>query len=196
MSIYDPTIPNPSESPKDSAPEIQSNFEAYAAIFSRTVGGVVYNHIAFNDSHQGKHAVVMFENQTADPGVTLDQTILYNKDASSAASTEPQLFAQIPQFLPTDVDTNTAPNIGMQLTYQQVNTAGPQYQSFLVGGYLIYFGTQAFLAGNTTVTLSPTPTEILNVQISFAQPVVTQPDKFTISLILPLTLSYMVIAKA
>ncbi len=65
----------------------------------------------------------------------------------------------IPQFL-----TRDKPNIPMQLTFNFVNIAGPQYQSFLAGGYIIYFGS---VAGATTVssqvTLVPTPSKILCV---------------------------------
>lgn len=180
---YDPSQPRVSDSPAVSAPFIQTNFAEYAAIFSRLVAGVIYNHMPFNAQHQGKHAAVLLENQSADPGVTQDLTILYNKNATSAVSTEPQLFAQIPKFLPTPQDTDPGPNIGMQLTYNNVDTAGPQYHSFLIGGYLIYIGEILPVVGNVTVTLVPTPSEILTVQQMLGSTVpvtVTQPNKFTI----------------
>lgn len=195
---YDPTIPRVTDSPLLSAPEIQPNFQQYAAIFSRIAGGVTYNHIGLNLQHQGKHGAVIFEKQTADPGVTQDLTVLYNKNATSAASTEPQLFAQIPQFLPTAQDTNPGPNAGMQLTYNKVNIAGPQYQSFLIGGYLLYMGTVgAGVLGDVIVTLVPKPSEILMVQQgtgSTLPVLVTQPDKFTING--QFITNFMVIARA
>jgi hypothetical protein len=175
---YDPTIPKVTASPSVSAPKIEVNFSSYAAIFSRTVGAV-YNHIAFNQQNQGKHAVVLMEKQTADPGVTQDLSVLFNKDASSALGIQPQLFAQIPKFLPTADDTRTATNSPMQITYNTANTAGPIYQSFSIGGYIIYFGSTDT---GLLVTLVPTPAEILMVQgQSTAVPIFvtgTQPDKF------------------
>lgn len=136
------------------------------------------------------------ERQASDPGVTQDLTVLYNKNAKSKLSTEPQLFVQIPKFLPTAQDTSKAPNSGMQITYNAVNTAGPQYQSFLIGGYLLYIGTVPVMVGNTTITLVPTPTEILTVQQMLGSTVpvtVTQPDKFTIT---GIGNNWMVIARA
>jgi len=119
----------------------------------------------------------LIENSPSDPGVTQDLDILYNKNADSVAGAQPQLFVQIPKFLPTNNDTTNADNIGMQLTYNQVNIAGPQYQSFLIGGYLIYIGSS--LTG-VTVTLTPTPAEILMVQLQDSAALaiqVIQPDK-------------------
>jgi hypothetical protein len=194
---YDPTIPRVTDSPTISAPEILIDFTQYAAIFSRTVAGVIYNHVAFNEQHQGKHAAVLMENQTIDPGVTQDLTVLYNKNAISKASTEPQLFAQIPVFLPTENDTTMAANAGMQITYNKVNTAGPVYQSFLIGGYLIYFGSSL---SSATVTLTPTPTKILMVQVQSSSTSVfvnvTQPDKFSFTTLAPSTVTWVAIAKA
>lgn len=98
------------------------------------------------------------ENQTVDPGVNQNLVVLYNKNASSNAGTQPQLFMQIPQFLP-----NAIPNDPMQLTYNTVNTSGPQYQSFLAGGYLFYTGSLTTAAGTTTITLTTVPTKLLVV---------------------------------
>ena len=54
----------------------------------------------------------------------------------------------------------------MQLTYNTVNTSGPnQYQSFLPGGYILYLGTTNTVGSK--ITLVPQPTKIL---IAIAEP--------------------------
>jgi hypothetical protein len=161
---YNPEQPLVTDTPQISAPFIQVNFAQFAAIFSKLIGGVNYNHMPMNDENQGKHAAMIFENQILDPGVEGDLTVLYSKDAASHASTEPQLFAQIPKFLPTDLDTTNAPNDPMQLTYNSVNTAGPMYYTFLPGGYIVYFGMVIATALIPyTITLSPVPSEVISI---------------------------------
>lgn len=157
--MFNPLIPLPSESPDTSSSPVQVNFAQFAAIFSQNPSGVIYNHMSLNDSNQGKHAAVLMENQSSDPGVMQDLTVLFNKNAPSASGTQPQLFVQIPKFLPTSADPTDAKNISMQLTYNSVNTIGPQYQSFLPGGYLLYFGSTNTIG--SAIVLSPIPTEIL-----------------------------------
>lgn len=186
---YTPSKPDAGPSPLLDAPTIQADFAVFDAAFSTTAGGVVYNHTAMNDKNQGDHEAVIMKLQSADPGVTENLTSLYAKNATSAVSTEPQLFVQIPKFLPTENDTTTAPNEGMQLTYNTADVAGPIYQSFLPGGYILYLGQ----IGDITVpiTLVPTPTKILCVQAfpeatggsNIPYPlrvVVTQPDTIKI----------------
>lgn len=156
---YSPNKPDSGPSPSIDVAQIQTNFSRFDAVFSN-------NHTALNDKNQGAHETVILLRQTADPGVTEDLAVLYAKNATSRAGTQPQLFVQIPKFLPTPQDTTNAQNTGMQLTYNTVNTAGPIYQSFLPGGYLLYQGS---VSGNTapnvliaqTVILSPAPTSIL-----------------------------------
>lgn len=159
---YNPQIPLSTESPQTSASPIQVNFDQLNSIFSVLSGGVFLNHMPFDDAQVGKHGALIIQKQTLDPGVDEDEGVLYAKDATSAAGTQPQLFAQIPKFLPTNVDTTDAPNTPMQLTYNSVNTAGPVYYSFLPGGYLFFFGmvTATNLVPHT-ITLSPAPTKIL-----------------------------------
>lgn len=196
---YLPNIPKVTESPKGSAPEIETNFDQIASRFSQLITGLFYNHIPFNDLHQGKHGVVLFQKQAADPGVTQDLAVLFNKTASAAAGDQPQLFVQIPQFLPTNLDSTTAPNIGMQLTYNTANTAGPIYQSFMVGGLLVFMGQATT---GVQLTFTPTPKKILNVQVfglSFISSLtLTQPDKIKVdpSLGPAITYNYLVIAQA
>jgi len=148
---YSPIIPQSQPSPAATQVQIQTNFAQFASIFA-------LNHSALNTKNQGDHEKVILEKQASDPGVVNDLVALYCKDASSKAGTQPQLFSQILKFLPTPNDPTDALNIGMQLTYNTVNTAGPnQFQSFLPGGYILYFGT---VTATGTVTLSPAPTAI------------------------------------
>lgn len=154
--MYNPLKPDAGPSPALDASVIQTNFADYATIFAT-------NHVALNDRNQGAHSQIILEIQPGDPGITEKLSILFNKLAPSIAGNQPQLHAQIPKFLPTNLDTTNAPNTGMQLTNNTVNIIGPVYQSFLPGGYLFYFGA---VNGNTlpiaiTVTLSPVPTEII-----------------------------------
>jgi len=156
---YSPDKPDEGPSPAIDVVQIQTNFSQFASIFSN-------NHTALNDKNQGAHEGVILTRQLFDPGVTEDLAVLYAKNAGSKAGSQLQLFVQIPKFLPTGQDTTNAKNVGMQLTYNSVNTAGPIYQSFLPGGYLLYQGS---VSGNTTpnvliadtVILSPAPTKIL-----------------------------------
>lgn len=162
---YNPNIPPPTTSPALSPVPIQTNYSQFAAIFSALTGGVFYNHIPLNNPNQGKHGAVIFENQSSDPSVTQDLDALYCKNTTSAASPsgQPQMFVRIPKFLPFGSDPEPAPNFPMQLTYNSVNTSGPnQYQSFLPGGFILYFGNTTTIG--TPITLSPTPTEIVMVQ--------------------------------
>lgn len=149
---YSPTKPDIGPSPKLDAPQIRTNFTQFNTAFA-------LNHTSLNDRFQGDHEDVILTNQ-ADPTLSGDETILYSKSATATTGgPQPQLFAMIPNFLPIPGDTTklNAP-IGMQLTYNSVNIAGPQYQSFLPGGYILYFGSGT---GNSTITLSPAPTAIL-----------------------------------
>jgi hypothetical protein len=160
---YDPNIPPPTTSPQLSPTSIRTNYAQFASVFSALVGGEYYNHMPLNNTNQGKHAAVLMEKQTVDPGVTQDLTVLYCKDTTTSIDTQPQIYAQIPKFLPTSLDTNNVPNDPMQLTYNYVNTAGPtQYQSFLPGGYVLYFGS--VVGAGVTITLSPKPSKILMAQ--------------------------------
>jgi len=151
---YSPTKPDTGPSPLLDVSQIQTNFSVYATTYA-------VNHAALNSLNQGDHEAVVMELQTTDPGVTDTYDVVYCKNATTHAGTQPQLFVQVPKFLPTINDPRNKENVPMQLTYNQVNTAGPVYQSFLAGGYLLYFGTTSNIA--TNITLSPAPTKILSV---------------------------------
>lgn len=144
---YNPEIPTDLPPPNVAVASIQTDFSQYNTQLS-------VNHVSMNDSNQGKHANVILQEQSADPGITNNFDALYCKSVTSTLGTSDQLFLQIPQFLPGD-----KPNKGQQLTFNVVNTAGPQFQSFLPGGYIFYFG--AVTGPANTITLSPIPTKII-----------------------------------
>jgi hypothetical protein len=150
--------PEPTPSPKLDASNIQGNFATWATTFS-------VNHVAMNDANQGKHNAIIMQNQASDPGVNNNYVVLFPKNVTNNLGTQSQLFVQVPKFLPTQFDSTTAINSSMQLTYNQVNTSGPIYQSFLAGGYVIYFGSSTGSAASSpisiTITVSPSPTKLL-----------------------------------
>lgn len=153
---YSPLIPQGEPTPKDQVAAIQTNFAQFAAIFASTALGIKYNHTPFNNANQGSHEAILFETQSIDPLVTENLDAIYSKNATSTSSTEPQLFLRIPKFLPIPINPSNPPT---QLTFNQVNTAGPVYQSFLPGGYIFFFGSTSNIALN--ITLSPAPTQTI-----------------------------------
>lgn len=159
---YSPTEPQDLPPPVTATAQIRTNFSQFQTVFSE-------NHTALNNSNQGKHEAVIFEEQAIDPGVIGDYVAMYAKSVINTSSTAPQIFIQVPQFLP-----NNQPNLPEQLTFNSVNTAGPQYQTFLPGGYIMYFGNVSSVP--VTITLSPVCSEILSV--------IANPNAFT-SAILP-----------
>lgn len=174
---YNQLKPDPGPSPALDAPTIQGNFEYYGNLLSD-------NHIAMNEQFQGNHSDIIFESQLKDPGVTTNLTVLYSKLASSQSGSQPELFVQIPTFLPTALDTTPSAiskNTPMRLSYSSVGTAGPIFYSFLPGGYVIYWGTASLSVpknstASTTVTISPIASRILIAiavpitQVAFALP--------------------------
>ena len=159
---YNPLKPDQGPSPQIDVSTIQNNFLTFSTIFSSTVGGVNYNHTALNNKFQGDHESVILQTQSGGAQNPDGQTTLYGKNAGSNAGTQPQLFVKVPQFLPTSLDTKIASNAGMQLTYNTVNTSGsPNYQSFLAGGYIFYFGNVNTNSILYQVNLTPVPSKLL-----------------------------------
>jgi hypothetical protein len=170
---YLPNIPQGDNSPKNQAPLIQTDFSKFASVFSTTIGSNKYNHSPVNTMNQGDHETIMLQDQvTTDPTINDNFACLYAKDASSKVGTQPQLFLRIPKYLPNQFVTKNAPNTPMQLTYNQVNTTGPIYQSFLAGGYLLFWGTTTITSPNVSkqITLPLATTQIL---IAIAYPNLT-----------------------
>lgn len=153
MSSYNPNQPQNLPPPAIGVQAIQENFSTYSTVFDN-------NHLALNLGNQGKHTNVILQEQSTDPSVDGSFSALYGKSVVAASATFQGLFAKIPQFL-----TDDKPNNPMQLTFNVVNTTGaPFYQSFLPGGYLLYFGSIASAnIVNTQITLVPTPSKILCV---------------------------------
>jgi hypothetical protein len=149
---YDPTQPKDLPPPATGVQSVKANFSQYATAFGN-------NHVPMNATYEGKHTNVILQQQGSDPINEGGFDSLYIKPIVSNLIPSEELFVRIPQFLPID-----KPNIPMQLTFNIVNVAGPQYQSFLAGGYIIYWGTIPS-AGvvNTTITLVPAPSKIVCV---------------------------------
>lgn len=145
---YNPDIPQNLPPGRDIVDQIRTNFSQYASIFAN-------NHSPLNNTTQGKHTNVLLQRQASDPDIDGDFDSLYGKSVTSASGTSDQVFLRIPQFLP-----NEQLNEPMQLTFNSVNTAGPnQYQSFLAGGYLIYLGKTSNIL--IPIVLVPAPSIIL-----------------------------------
>lgn len=159
---YSPITPQSQPSPAATQVQIQTNFSTFASIFA-------LNHTALNTKNQGDHEDVILEALPSDPSVIDDLVSLYSKNAVAKSGNQPQLFTQILKFLPTANDPNNPGNPGMQLTQSTINTVGPnQFQSFLPGNFMLYFGT---VTANGTVTLNPAPTTIHSV-VAFSNNVV------------------------
>lgn len=149
---YNPSQPEDLPPPSVAVDTIRNNFSSYADVFDN-------NHIAMNASNQGKHNQVILQQQLIDPTINSNFADLFSKIISAQSGMSQELHAMIPKFL-----SNNKPNTPQQLTFNVVNTTGPdQYQSFIAGGYIIYFGkvTQTGIAIAIPITLSPVPTEIV-----------------------------------
>ncbi len=163
---YVPTKPDTGKSPFLDAPTIKNNFALFQTVFGN-------NHNTLNATNAGDHTIVTFNAQINHAAIPINGTTLYSRNASSKAGTEPQLFLRVPTFLPTNQDKSVAPSAPMQLTYNTVNLTGaPVYQSFLIGGYLVYWGSvTGMTAGQNVQTtdvviLTPAPTKLLLAQAS------------------------------
>jgi hypothetical protein len=163
------TKPDAGPSPKVDVDQLRDNFGTFAPAFAE-------NHTALNNRNQGCHEAVLFEQQAIDPIIGGTYATLYAKSVTNTLGTEPQIFARLPVFLPTEDDTRGAGNDPMQMTYSKVNTAGPQYQSFWPGGYVVYTGQTTDIT--IPITLVPAPSSIViaiaaahNMTVSFGTPV-------------------------
>lgn len=177
--VYKRNIPLGELSPAVQAVDIKNNFADFGTIFA-------VNHQGFNDTNQGKHTKVILQKQNDDPDVTQDLAVLYAKNDTQTIP-QPQLFLKLKDFLPSEIDTNTVENTPIQLTHNVVNVAGPQYQSFFAGGFIVYIGSTT--EANLVITLSPAPSSLLLAMASASSGVqpfialnteITGTDKFRI----------------
>jgi hypothetical protein len=158
-----PDYPSAQNSPLGSYAQIQTNYAQYASIFSSQASGVIYNHFPLNSSTQGNHAAVLFDNQITDPPVTNNLVALYAKKYPANVG-QPELFLRIKNFLP-----NGMQNYPMMWTLNTVSLSSP-YQSFLLGGYIIFWGSATRSGPDTTlITLSPAPSSLINAFASANQ---------------------------
>jgi len=152
---YKANIPQDLPPPSVIVDQIRENFSTFASVFDN-------NHQALNLNNQGKHTNVILQvGTTGSPPVDDNSNRLYTFGVQSNSSFSRQLFLKIPKFLPND-----QPNDPIQLTFNSVNTAGPLYQSFLIGGFLVFIGTaNQPINPNTivpiTINLTPVPKDIL-----------------------------------
>lgn len=129
--MYEPNIPQDLPPGTVIVDQIRANFSQYALVFAN-------NHSPLNDSNQGKHTNVLLQQQFTNPIVDGSFVSLFSAPINYFSNVTQELLVAIPQFLPPEF-----PNNPMQLTYNSVNTAGPQYQSFIAGGYVLYWGKVA-----------------------------------------------------
>lgn len=148
---YNPNEPKDEPPPVIATAQMRTNFAQFQTIFSN-------NHFALNTSNQGKHEKVIFQRQVTEPTITSNYISLYSNNITTASSAEPQLFLKIPKFLP-----NNQINSPTQLTFNAVNIAGPVYQTFLPGGYIMYFGEVGTVP--STIILNPVCTRIACVVV-------------------------------
>lgn len=136
---YSGNSPLPQNSPKVDQPQIKTNFSQWDTVFTE-------NHETLNSNKQGNHSTIVFKNQATDPDVTGTWGTLYSKTGSGVAN-QPNLFWRTFPFVPNQT------NLPMQLTFNQIVNTGTQQQSFIAGGYIVYFGTVTSVAN--VVTFAP-----------------------------------------
>lgn len=148
---YSTVKPDAGPSPSLDVGQIKTNYSTYLTVFGR-------QHLTLNDPKMGQHKVITMQKQDDDLPVLKNSVVMYPKNVTSKVNTQPQLFFRIPKFLPNEV-----PNTPMQLTYNTVNTAGPVYQSFIPGGYLLFMGMVTDISFDITL---PTDTNGILVAIA------------------------------
>jgi len=132
MSTYIPNIPQPSDNPSQSQDQILQNFQSI-----NTVNSV--NHVAFNDSDQGKHKFLQMPQQSSAPITAADEAAIYTKDISGLA----QLFFR-----------EESNGIERQLTNLPITTVGTNKGITTPWGIKINWGTYSTLATSLAITFA------------------------------------------
>lgn len=160
---YIPNKPDTGKSPKLDASKIKNNFSIFQTVFGK-------DHVPLNTANQGDHSTIIFTARANIPVTPENGSVLYSRQAPSKAGIQPQLFLRPPDFLPTNQDSTTIDSTPMQLTYNTVNLTAPIFQSFLIGGYFIYFGSVSGMTAGIdiktvdVVILVPAPTKLIFAQ--------------------------------
>lgn len=151
---FDDNIPNGTDAMQLSCPQLRGNFEQIYNAFSE-------NHVPIttaNDIFSGMHTELQMTTQS-DPATLIDEVALYSKTGTGG---QPQIFFR----------GRSSGNI-IQLSYQNVISTGPYYQSFIAGPYILLFGKLLQISNGTTITyatyypgLTFSEVEFVDLQIS------------------------------
>ena len=129
MTTYLPNIPQPQDDPSQSQNEILENFQTI-----NTSNSV--NHVAFNNTDQGKHKFIQM------PEVTAPDPI------PTTAANEGALFTEVSNSLTELFWVPESNGTKIQLTNGSIDASASGY-TFLPGNLLIQWGTAA---GNSSAT--------------------------------------------
>lgn len=187
---YDVNIPSEEQSPSVSQPGIKINYFEYDRIFK-------LNHMEMNNDNEGNHSFVIFKNQSSDPSVIPPVGTLFGKIGSGVANSA-NVFFKTSKFLPNQENTAEL------LTFNVAANIIDQYQSFMMGGYIVYFGIGLTpLAGSNTITFAfgaiPVCTKTVFISVSYAGfnlPVDSYTNSsFNVTVPFATSLNYFVIGK-
>jgi hypothetical protein len=78
---YSNAIPQPTDTPSTSQPQLLANFQAIQTAFE-------INHVAFNTGDEGKHKWVSLPQQTAAPATAASEIALYGINSAETSVTE------------------------------------------------------------------------------------------------------------
>lgn len=143
---YTANIPQDSDNPSDSQPQLLANFQAINTYTS-------VNHVPLNDGDEGKHKFMQMPEQSAAPTTLGNEGALYTKESSSVTEL----------FFRRESDGNE-----LQMTGGR-STVGSQSSVTLPNGLIIKYGTATVNAGGGTTAITFTaafPTAVRNVQVS------------------------------
>ena len=131
---YTQNIPDDTHNPSVDQPDMETNTNSIAQILDVDM-------IGFAQANGGRHKKVTYQVQGAAPACIAGQYIEYSKAVLGGGT---ELFA-IKDAL-----------AAVQMTRGLAGAAGAGFYSFLPGGFLIQWGTAAFVAGGAPITF-PVP---------------------------------------
>lgn len=128
---YTNNIPQSTDSPSDSQPQILANFQSIATVVNK-------NHVDFNDGDEGKHKFLQMPEQSSAPTTGANEGGLYTKESNSIT----ELFFR-----------RESDGTEIQLTDGDPSTGTSGY-TFLPGGLLLQWGTGSGSTLGTTVNFT------------------------------------------